>query len=146
MHPGLGFLFSGAEIPTWWTQAPEESTVLTGWLAGRAARKCTGLSDRQLLSVALNALSILFSIDADSLKAELAEVHIVNWSADPYTMGAYAYATVGSASALALLSKPVAGRVWFAGEYLYTGAAMGTVEAALVSGSNVASALLSAGE
>jgi monoamine oxidase len=31
----MGFLFSNEVIPTWWTQAPKHSPVLTGWLAGR---------------------------------------------------------------------------------------------------------------
>ena len=30
----LGFLFSRAGIPTWWTQLPDESPILTGWIAG----------------------------------------------------------------------------------------------------------------
>ena len=141
-YPGLGFLFSGAAIPTWWTQAPEESTVLTGWLAGPAATRRAGLSDRQLLGEAMESLEHLFSIEQASLQAELTEVHIANWSKDPYTLGAYAYATVGSAAAISRLSQPLAGRIWLAGEYMYAGPAMGTVEAALVSGQDTAQAVL----
>jgi monoamine oxidase len=33
----LGFLFTGEEIPTWWTQFPTQYPVLTGWLGGPKA-------------------------------------------------------------------------------------------------------------
>ncbi|MDF2430623.1 MAG: hypothetical protein JWP44_254, partial [Mucilaginibacter sp.] len=33
----MAFLFSEEEIPTWWTQVPQYSPVLTGWLGGPAA-------------------------------------------------------------------------------------------------------------
>jgi monoamine oxidase len=141
-YPGLGFLLSGAAIPTWWTQAPDESPVFTGWMAGRNARAHAHLSDRQLLELALGSLAQIFSMDKDNLERRLAEAYIVNWSADPYTLGAYAYATVDAPEARRVLSAPLAGRVFFAGEYMYDGPAMGTVEAALWSGRETALQLL----
>ncbi|MGZ3822920.1 MAG: flavin monoamine oxidase family protein, partial [Mucilaginibacter sp.] len=30
----MSFVISGEEIPTWWTSFPQESTILTGWIAG----------------------------------------------------------------------------------------------------------------
>jgi monoamine oxidase len=35
----MGFLLSDEEIPTWWTQYPNHSTILTGWLGGPPAEK-----------------------------------------------------------------------------------------------------------
>ncbi len=36
----IGFLLTDEEIPTWWTQLPGESNLLTGWLGGpKAAEK-----------------------------------------------------------------------------------------------------------
>ena len=32
----MGFLFSDEQVPTWWTQAPKHSPLLTGWLGGLA--------------------------------------------------------------------------------------------------------------
>ncbi|HET7179358.1 MAG TPA: FAD-dependent oxidoreductase, partial [Chryseosolibacter sp.] len=60
------------------------------------------------------------------------------WVADPFAGGAYAFATVETPNARALLTRPVQDTLYFAGEALYSGPAMGTVEAALVSGREVA--------
>ncbi|HYC27447.1 MAG TPA: NAD(P)/FAD-dependent oxidoreductase, partial [Chitinophagaceae bacterium] len=30
----LGFVFSSEVVPTWWTQLPEENSMITGWMAG----------------------------------------------------------------------------------------------------------------
>jgi monoamine oxidase len=56
-----------------------------------------------------------------------------NWGAEPYTYGAYSYATVGSQAARAALATPVADTLFFAGEGLHHGIDSGTVEAALAS-------------
>jgi monoamine oxidase len=48
---------------------------------------------------------------------------------------------VGYKDNIDTLSQPMDGRIFFAGEYLYTGADMGTVEAALWSGREVAGKL-----
>ena len=141
-YPGLGFLFSGAAVPTWWTQAPASNALLTGWMTGRAARASAQLTDAQLMETALQSLAQLFSLDRQELESMLLEARVINWSADPYTMGAYAYATVGSDAARAVLSHPIGNRIFFAGEYLYDGPAMGTVEAAFWSGREIARRLL----
>ena len=49
---------------------------------------------------------------------------------------------VGSAEAKKKIVQPVNQTIYFAGEYLYDGPAIGTVEAALTSGENVAKMLL----
>lgn len=133
-YPGLGFLLGAAEVPTWWTQAPEKGTMLTGWMAGRAARAHAHLSEEMLREAALKSLAQTFSRGIYSLEVLLKEAHVFNWSNDPWTLGSYAYATVDSKAAQAVLAQPLGGRVFFAGEYMYDGPAMGTVEAALWSG------------
>jgi monoamine oxidase len=49
---------------------------------------------------------------------------------------------VPSANARNVLSEPVDNTLFFAGEYLYDGPAMGTVEAALTSGQDIASRII----
>ena len=136
--PGLGFLLGAAEVPTWWTQAPEESLLLTGWLAGRAARAHAHLTDDLLREAALKSLAQTFSRDLYTLEVLLEDAHVFNWSNDPFALGSYAYATVDSPAARTVLSQPIEERIFFAGEYLYSGPAMGTVEAALWSGREAA--------
>jgi len=142
-YPDLGFLLSGADFPTWWTQSPHKQAILTGWMAGRTAQRHAGLNDDLLLELAMKSLAELFEQDQQVLKGLLLEAHIYNWSADPYTKGAYAYATVRAEDAIAQLKEPLSGMVFHAGEYMYYGPAMGTVEAALLSGVQTAADVLS---
>jgi monoamine oxidase len=138
----MGFLLSDEEIPTWWTQTPQHSPVLTGWLGGGAAAKKINTPDEEILKQALQSLSNIFKRDAVELKDKLVAFHIVNWTNDPFTRGSYAYDTIAAPQARKLLNKPVNETVFFAGEYLYKGPAMGTVEAALTSGKEVAERIL----
>jgi monoamine oxidase len=130
----VGFILSGEPIPTWWTQNPASSTLLTGWLGGPQAERKKDMSNDELLNESLQSLSRIFNISTDKLKDDLLASHVVNWTTNPFTLGSYAYDTLESAEARKILSTPVDHTIYFAGEYLYEGAAMGTVEAALTSG------------
>jgi len=138
----MAFIFADEEIPTWWTQAPDHSPLLTGWLGGPPAADKKDISEDELLQIALTSLRHVFKMSLDELKAKLKAWHAVNWTADPFTLGSYSYDTVASHGAKAVLNKPVKDTLFFAGEYLYEGAAMGTVEAALSSGERVAGVIL----
>ena len=138
----MGFLFSEEAIPTWWTQAPQQSPLLTGWLGGPAAKQWEDKPAEEILQHSLQSLSNIFNRSADWLKEHLVASHIANWTADPYIYGSYAYDTVDTANSLALLNQTVSETLYFAGEYMYQGPAMGTVEAALTSGKAVAETLL----
>ncbi|AMR33731.1 hypothetical protein A0256_20990 [Mucilaginibacter sp. PAMC 26640] len=138
----MGYLFSSEEIPTWWTQVPETSNVLTGWIGGPAAAEKTNTSDEDLASQGLQSLANIFSRDVEELKTKLIARRIMNWTADPYTRGSYAYDTVAASAARQILNTPVEGTIYFCGEYLYDGTAMGTVEAALSSAVDVVKKIL----
>jgi monoamine oxidase len=138
----LGFILSGQEIPTWWTQYPTRSNVLTGWLGGLPAERKKALRDKELLSTGIRSLANIFDKKPEELKSNLITWKVANWTVDPFTLGSYAYDTVKSHKARRVLSEPVDNTIYFAGEYLYEGSAMGTVEAALSSGLNVATKLL----
>jgi len=142
--PGLGFLFSNAPVPTWWTQLPDPAPVLTGWLAGPAATGCGTLSEAALLDIALTSLSALVRAPVPALRDLLVAHHVANWPADPYARGAYSYTTVGGEAARAILAAPVDGTLFFAGEAFYQGPAVGTVEAALATGIQVGGEMLAA--
>ena len=139
--PGLNFLFSDAFVPTWWTQKPSEMPLLTGWLAGPVLRKIR-LDDGYLLDEATRSLTYLFGCTQEYLQNELRFSKVVNWSKDEFSRGAYAYKTLQTAAALKTFYKPVDHTIFFAGEALYDGPEMGTVEAALASGRDVAEEIL----
>ena len=52
------FHVPGAEFPTWWTSSPVESSTLTMWAGGRAARSLLGLGRAEILRRALAALRV----------------------------------------------------------------------------------------
>jgi monoamine oxidase len=137
----VAFIFSDAEVPTWWTQSPDKTPILTGWLGGPPTFD-PHLTDEVLYEKAINSLSDIFKCSQNDIKSRLRHWHIANWTKDPHTKGAYAYATVKTNNARKILSEPVSDTIYFAGEAFYEGAAMGTVEAALVSGRFVAEKII----
>ncbi|MXN90903.1 FAD-dependent oxidoreductase [Flavobacterium sp. Sd200] len=138
----MGFLFADEDVPTFWTQAPAHSPLLTGWVGGPPAQKLKDISADDILQLTLSSLGHVFKMSIDELKNKLKAWHVANWTTEPFTYGSYAYDKVESAHARKTLLQPVEQTLFFAGEYLYDGAAMGTIEAALTSGKSVAEALL----
>ncbi len=132
----LGFVLSDAEIPTWW-RLEGESPILAGWWAGPDTSKAQ-LAEEELLEKAYRSLSYLFSCARNELDNGVVRARVVDWLNDINAQGAYAYATVSTNNARSTLTIPVEETVYFAGEALYNGPAIGTVEAALVSGRDVA--------
>jgi monoamine oxidase len=140
----LGFLFSAEPVPTWWTQHPHTTPLLTGWLAGPQAEKLKTCTEKELLEKALDALAAIFNIREEDLRAMLNTYRIINWASDPFTLGAYGYATVETNEIRKILTSPVSDTLYFAGEALYDGPEMGTVEAALANGEKTAREILKA--
>ncbi|MEJ7767215.1 MAG: NAD(P)/FAD-dependent oxidoreductase [Chitinophagaceae bacterium] len=138
----MGWLFSAAEIPTWWTQLPDKSSLLTGWLAGPRALKMKDLNDEQILDKTLRSLSEIFEMSVEELSNNLSDWRVNNWTADPFTLGAYAYSTLETHEAIKIVTEPVGDTLFFAGEALHDGARMGTVEGALASGQLVVKQVL----
>ena len=133
-----GFIFSDAEIPTWWTQNPQKNGILTGWLAGPNAFKLKDTRKEVLFEKAIHALAYIFSVNENFIKQKLVAWHITNWTADLFIRGAYSYATLDTHWAKNILRQPVAQTLYFAGEALYDGTEYGTVEGALASGIEMA--------
>jgi monoamine oxidase len=131
------FIFSDAKVPTWWSQLPDKTPFLTGWLGGPST--FDPLHNTQLLyEKAISSLQYIFNCSRNDVESQISDWHIEDWVKDPYTFGAYAYATVETAAARKFIATAVNSTIYFAGEALYDGAAMGTVEAALVSGKEIA--------
>ncbi|WP_165699422.1 flavin monoamine oxidase family protein [Hymenobacter jejuensis] len=140
--PEMGFLFSDAPVPTWWSQLPNPQPLLTGWLGGPAAAKLHDASAEDIVNQSLESLAYCFQTTPEFLRSHLRGQQVINWGADPFARGAYAYATLETASARPILNQPLDNTLYFAGEALYEGPAMGTVEAALGSGEQAAKLML----
>jgi monoamine oxidase len=129
-----GFIISKEKVPTWWAQLPNTTPVLTGWLGGPPAEAFKKVGKEEILRVALLSLSNIFQKELPPL----VNSYVFNWAENPETLGAYSYDTPLSDAARKVLNVPLGDTVYFAGEALYEGKHPGTVEAALVSGKNVA--------
>lgn len=134
----LSFIFSKAIIPTWWTYHPKHVAMLTGWSGGPNAEKIKDLSNEEILLNALHSLSEIFSIDKATLQQKLKGWHVANWVADPYSLGGYSYEVVNGTKFKQIIKTPIENTIFFAGEGLYDGPEIGTVEAALSTGRETA--------
>jgi monoamine oxidase len=138
----MGWLFSAAPIPTWWTQYPDNTALLTGWLAGPKAENWKDAGDSAILFEALKAISNFFAMSPEMVSQLLAYSLVTNWINDPFSLGAYSYATPETPQARKQLSLPLENTLFFAGEALYDGPEMGTVEGALANAMQVAKLVL----
>jgi monoamine oxidase len=127
-----------ADMPTWWTQEPLTSNVLTGWSGGSFAEKLIDLPRADLVDRALGSLSRIFGHPKSLLREYIDTIHYHNWSTDPFSMGAYSYPKVGGLEAARILAEPVSETIFFAGEATDFKGANGTVHGAINSGTSVA--------
>jgi monoamine oxidase len=138
----LTFLLSEKAIPVWWTQQPAESAVLTGWFGGPKTAGLAHLGEQELIEAGLVSLADIFGVPVMRLKPALVAARAINWAHDPFAGGAYSYATTGTRDAQSRLARDEGGAILFSGEALYRGPDMGTVEAALANGQDIARAIL----
>ena len=137
----IGFLLSEEAIPTWWTQLPDTTPLLTGWVGGPQAARFKDIAEQEIVEQALQSLANIFTMRVEQVKALLTAAHVVKWQTNSFSLGAYSYSKLFTEAARKLLNEPVQDTIYFAGEALYDGEAGGTVEAALHSGYSVSKLL-----
>ena len=142
---GLGFAFlPGGAVPTWWTTAPVESGVLTGWAGGPLAQELSALPAEIRRGRALDSLQKLFGTPRSTLEELLEDELMHDWQADPYARGGDAVTQVGGLGAARVLARPIADTLFFAGEHTDTEGQAGTVHGALETGERAARECLAA--
>ncbi|WP_427869196.1 flavin monoamine oxidase family protein [Leucobacter luti] len=116
----------------------DEPTLLT-FAAGPWAREIRGWSDERIVASVMDALRGIFGEGIPQPVASL----VTRWQDDPYTLGSYAYMTVGSETADhdAIATPLAGGALQLAGEATWTDDPA-TVTAALMSGMRAASRIL----
>jgi monoamine oxidase len=139
---GIGFILSDEPVPTWWTQFPGKHPLLTAWVSGMAMNNFRALDEAGRLSACLDSLAAIFKVDASFVKEQLTACSIRDWMTAPYIHGGYSYETVGGEAARARLHQSLDDTLYFAGEALYEGQALATVEAALHSGKALAEKII----
>jgi monoamine oxidase len=138
-----GFLFSDEDwMPTWWTQMPAGTPVLTGWTGGPRAEAYAGEDPSQWLPRTLRTLARLLRTDETTVAGHLEGWHAHNWSADPFSRGAYSYVRAGGMDAQQRLGDPIEDTLYFAGEAANAAGHSGTVHGAIATGERAARAIL----
>jgi monoamine oxidase len=137
------FVHGRAEpFPVWWTTSPPDLPFLTGWVGGPRAVALAGKTQDQMVRLALQSVSSIFGLDADTLAGWLRAAYSHDWTSDPFARGSYSYGGVGASSARETLRAPVAGTLFLTGEALADEGRNATVTGALTSGLRAAAALL----
>ena len=98
-----------------------------------------------MIEAAVDELATEAGIAPRRITEQLLGSWVHDWSSDPFTRGAYAYARPGGARAPQALSKPVENTLYLAGEAVASKVANGTVEGALAAGEQAAKQILDAG-
>ncbi|HEY0653122.1 MAG TPA: NAD(P)/FAD-dependent oxidoreductase [Chryseosolibacter sp.] len=131
------FIFSDEKIPTWWSQFPNRTPLLTGWVGGPPSTKLSE-DDTVVVNAAIESLANALHYPAEQIRQELKAWHVDRWTNEEFSCGAYSYAMLGTTEAINILQTPLEDTLYFAGEAIYKGPHRSTVEAALVSGHDAA--------
>lgn len=137
-HKELAFVHrNDLALPTWWSMLPLRTGILTAWAGGPAADKVIARGEPE--TQAIESLATLLEVPKERIARELERIDHHDWSADPFSRGAYSYAKVGGAAIPERLARPIAGTLFFAGEHTH-GGLLGTVAGAIHSGQRAAKA------
>ena len=121
--------------------------MLTAWIGGPKAAElrrsmAAGSEPLALPRRCLATLARLFELSFAELQSLLLSWYEHDWSADPYSRGAYSYVPAGALDAPAKLTEPVEETLYFAGEHTDITGHWGTVHAAIASGTRAAEQIL----
>lgn len=141
--PPLTFMHStSASVPTWWTQLPIKTTVLTGWAGGPKADALSHRKPEEVLSKGLDSIAEMTGFSRNEIESLVQGYRIADWQADPYSSGAYSYVPVKAGDARKELAAPVEETLFFAGEATHFEGQSGTVAGALATGTRAAEELI----
>jgi monoamine oxidase len=100
----------------WWRPGwnrPDEASVLTAYAGAALADRLVRSGNEAAIQIALDDLSQLFG---NPVRNKYTGGMVLNWQAEPYIEMAYSFCPVGAAGLRRVLSYPVEGVLFFAGE------------------------------
>ncbi len=129
------FIHTDGFLPQFWAACKgksETAHVLTAFVGGRRAEMLDSMSVDPV-RFALEELDELFGAKIASRSFERGL--IADWGADPWVRGLYSYPTIHTTEASReALARPLANKIFFAGEATNTNGASGTVHGAMETG------------
>ncbi|MDB4906183.1 MAG: amine oxidase [Gemmatimonadetes bacterium] len=132
LHPARG------GMPVVWTTYPVEAPMLIAWMGGPAAVALQREGRPAIEQRIVRALAETLHMTPRRFDKHVVACHLHDWTADPYSQGAYSYVGVGGTESAVALARPVQGTLFFAGEAYDSEGRNGTVEGALGSGRKAA--------
>jgi len=109
---------------------PWDENVVIGLSAGAFAHELEAAGEQAALDFALGELVGMFGSD---VRKHVDKGAATAWSSDPFSRGAYSHCLPGRFGAREILTRPLAGRIVFAGEHTEQ-SAYGTLHGAHLSG------------
>lgn len=129
-------------VTTWWPSGDARVPALMGYVGGPGALALAVQGEEHAIAQGLAELSALFGADARRL---CVGGRLLDWSRDPWSLGAYSYSPLGMGDARAVLAAPVGDTLFFAGEATCTNGNLATVHGAIESGRRAADEIVRAG-
>jgi monoamine oxidase len=131
----LRFLHTGdGAVNVWWTNHPARVPLAVAWSGGPPAAALLAQGADSIAGHALGALADTLGVSRRRVESRVEDFWTHDWSADPWSLGAYSYPLVGGAGAARDLAKPIGGTLFLAGEATDSEGRNGTVEGAVASG------------
>ncbi|HEX2100667.1 MAG TPA: NAD(P)/FAD-dependent oxidoreductase [Candidatus Synoicihabitans sp.] len=134
----FGFLHTDEpEFFVWWGAAP--APFLVGWWGG--APPPAGADRNEMVQRATCSLARALAINPDVLAAQRVAGYWHDWSSDPFSRGAYSFATAEGESVRRQAGEAEADTLFFAGEAFAKTLHLGTVHGAFERGQHVGAAV-----
>jgi monoamine oxidase len=132
----------GLTFNTRWAWGWVKPFTVTCWAGGARANRLRGMSEDEVVGLALSELSAVVKREVADVRRLVDEIFYHDWVTDTHARGAYTYVAVGGERARAQLGRPVANTLFFAGEATDVSGAPGTVHGAIRAGLRAAQELL----
>jgi monoamine oxidase len=127
---------TGEDFPVWWTSFPLETNLVVAWAGGPSA---LALEERDgIPRIAVRSLARAIGIAPATVSRHLMKTFHHDWGHDALSRGAYSYSAVGGDDAAEMLSRPVQGTLFFAGEATDAEGRTATVHGAIATGQRAA--------
>lgn len=131
----LRFLHTNDDsINVWWTNYPARVPLAVAWSGGPPAAALLARGAGAVADHALGVLADTLGLTRRRVESRVEAFWSHDWTADPWSRGAYSYPLVGGADAARDLAKPIEGTLFLAGEAMDSEGRNGTVEGAIGSG------------
>jgi monoamine oxidase len=124
-------IYGTGYVPEFWVTDHGSSSsdfVLTAFIMGERAEYLSSQGSKAV-SIITQELDTYFGSNIAS--SSLINSYIMDWSKEPYTVGAYSYPSIGSADQRSTLAAAIDNKLFFAGEATSTNGHIGTVHGAI---------------